>query len=220
MTHGKDWLPGSRAARLEMAKSWAEIMVEKCAGWNIPPAVVVAFDGFITTAEAALSATTGASRGPVATEASREAFKALVANMRFIKDRYFKVPPLTNEDLVALGLTPKDQTRSLIGPSESRPGFESKPVDVCRIGIRIWDEATGEKRRPYGMNGGVLAYGFGDSPLATRKELNRAALITKSPYILTAAEEYRGKLISMAMCWQTASGDQGPWSEIQSTIVP
>ncbi|MHC6204531.1 hypothetical protein ACYULU_15230 [Breznakiellaceae bacterium SP9] len=220
MASKKDWLPGKKTARLAMAKNWAETFAIKAAGWGIPETEVTAFNGFVAAAEAALSATTSASRGPVATEACREAFGVLIATMRFIKDRYLKVPPLTNEDLVGLELTPKDQTHSRIGPSKSRPGFESKPMDVCRISIHIWDEATGEKRRPYGMNGGILSYGFGDSPLATRKELNRAALITKSPYILTVDEEYRGKLISMAMCWQTASGEQGPWSEIQSAMIP
>ena len=220
MAQGKDWLPAQRASQLEMAQNWKANFATKATDWAVPAADVTAFNGLITAADAALEATKGAGRGPVATAACKAAFAALTAKMRDIKDRYFKIPPLTNEDLTALGLPTKDKIPRHIGPSTSRPGFEIKPQDVCRISIRIWDEATGEKKRPYGMNGAVVSYGFGDAQLTSRKDLNQSTLITRSPYILTVDEEYERKVISMAMCWQTESGERGPWSEIQTATIP
>jgi hypothetical protein len=140
--------------------------------------------------------------------------------MRDIKDRYFKVPPLTDAQLVALGLTPRDTTPSHIGPSKSRPGFDIKPRDVCRLSITLWDEDTGEKKRPYGMNGAVATYAIGEAPVVDRAGFNRSVLITKTPHILEVEEEYRGKWLSMAMCWQSESGERGAWSEVESCVVP
>jgi hypothetical protein len=33
-------------------------------------------------------------------------------------------------------------------------------------------------------------------------------------------QEERGKTVYVAMCWQNEKGQKGPWSEIESAIVP
>lgn len=69
---------------------------------------MTALNGLIAPAAAALAVTKGQGRGPVATEVCNAAFAALITKMRFIKERFFLVPPLTNAELIALGLKPKD----------------------------------------------------------------------------------------------------------------
>jgi hypothetical protein len=45
-------------------------------------------------------------------------------------------------------------------------------------------------------------------------------LATRTPHILEFTEEERGKTVYVAICWQNEKGEKGPWSEIESAIVP
>jgi hypothetical protein len=216
----KDWLPGAKAARLEMARNWGAILTERATGWGIPGAEVTALGGLTDAAGAALVATKGPGRGPVATEVCKDAFIALAAKMRFIKGRFFFVPPLTNEDLVALGLRPKDTKPSRIGPAEGSPGVQMTARGDFQVVVRVWDERTGERRRPYGMVGAAARYVVADAPVTDMALFTRSDLITRSPWTFVGAGAERGKWISMAMCWQSESGVKGPWSAPKSTVSP
>jgi hypothetical protein len=220
MAGNKDWLPGQKAGQLEKAAGWSGVLADKATDWGIPSAQVSALDTLILTAQNALHATEGAGRGPVATAACKAAFAALVEKMRYLKERYFFVPPLSDEDLVSLGLTPRDKHPSPIAPPTGNPGFEITPSGTRRLTVRVWDEDTGEKKRPYGMTGAVVRYVISDAPVEDMTLFTQSDLITKSPYIFTGTDAQRGKWISLAMCWQSETGGKGPWSEIQSTLIP
>jgi hypothetical protein len=92
----------------------------------------------------------------VITEQCREAFEALVKKMRFFHGHYFLIPPLTNADIVSLGLTPKDDkpTRSGKPTAEVKADLSlaggkhelamrivylsGNPEDRANKGYRVW----------------------------------------------------------------------------------
>ncbi|MDR2661427.1 MAG: hypothetical protein LBC31_00355 [Treponema sp.] len=51
----------------------------------------------------------------------QKAFKALDAKMRFFRDRYFKIPPLSLADWAALGFRNKDTEKTKIPPPQGTP---------------------------------------------------------------------------------------------------
>jgi hypothetical protein len=76
------------------------------------------------------------------------------------------------------------------------------------------------KAKPYGVNGAVIAYAVLDAPPADVSALTRSVPATRTPHVLEFTEEERGKTVYVAICWQNEKGEKGPWSEIESAIVP
>ena len=66
----------------------------------------------------------------------------------------------------------------------------------------------------------MIAYAVLDAPPADQDALTRTALATRTPHVLEFTEEERGKTVYVAICWQNEKGQRGPWSEIESAIVP
>jgi hypothetical protein len=52
------------------------------------------------------------------------------------------------------------------------------------------------------------------------KFLSEFAKFTVKPYTLRFDETERGKTVYVALCWQNQRGQLGPWTGMQSTIVP
>jgi hypothetical protein len=65
-----------------------------------------------------------------------------------------------------------------------------------------------------------MAYAVGDAAVTLRKDLNRSLLLTKNTTIVTLEDGDHLKTMSIAMCWQSESGERGPWSEIQTAGIP
>jgi hypothetical protein len=59
-----------------------------------------------------------------------------------------------------------------------------------------------------------------DAPPADISALSRSVLATRTPHILEFTEEERAKTVYIAVCWQNEKGERGPFSEIESAIVP
>ncbi|GHU80545.1 hypothetical protein FACS189468_0650 [Spirochaetia bacterium] len=107
-----NWMPGTRAGILEMCRSWLAFLADHASDIGVPAAEVTALGNAETAATEALDKASGEERGPVNTAACNTAFGVLKAKMRFIKDRFLKAPPLSDAQLIALGLKPKDGVRT------------------------------------------------------------------------------------------------------------
>jgi hypothetical protein len=90
-----------------MAKDWVAVAGAQAAAWSIPAAVLTGLGGQTQAAETTLdTAQNETTRTPVANAQCRAAFDTLAATMRDTKRRYFLEPPLTDADLISLGLNP------------------------------------------------------------------------------------------------------------------
>jgi hypothetical protein len=70
------------------------------------------------------------------------------------------------------------------------------------------------------QNGAVIVYAVLAEPPADPDALTRSVLATRTPHVFEFTEEERGKTVYVAICWQNEKGEKGPWSEIESAIVP
>jgi hypothetical protein len=112
MASSGNWLPGDRESQLNMAKVWHSVIGIRGSGWGISPAVVQELQAATGEAEIALQNAQSSDRTPTITAECQRVFGVLVEKMRFVKDRYFKKPPLLDEDYTALLLKVPDTTRS------------------------------------------------------------------------------------------------------------
>jgi hypothetical protein len=95
-----------------MARVWVTTIQTRGAAWGIPAASVTELQSAITEAEAILQTALSAERTAAITTECQRLFGILVEKMRFIKDRYFKTPPLVAEDYTALLLKTPDTNKS------------------------------------------------------------------------------------------------------------
>jgi hypothetical protein len=115
-----DWLPSTREGQLNMAKVWHSVIGIRGLGWGIPPATVQELQAAANEAEIALQNAQSSDRTPTLTAECQRIFGVLVEKMRFVKDRYFKTPPLVEEDYTALLLKKPDTTRSPRGTPKAQ----------------------------------------------------------------------------------------------------
>jgi hypothetical protein len=87
-----------------------------------------------TILDAAKNETT---RTPVVNARCREAFNAMEDKMRDIKRRYFFIPPLTEADFIALGLSPADPVRTPSGEPTAQVQAELSLMGPRELGVRI-----------------------------------------------------------------------------------
>ncbi|MDR2808161.1 MAG: hypothetical protein LBB43_04040, partial [Spirochaetaceae bacterium] len=156
MAYNTDWLLHTREGKLAMAREWIIVLGTKGTAFSIPEAITQALTTLADTAEAALTeAKTESTRTPVATAKCRAAFDAMTDKMRDIKRRYFLVPPLTEADLISLGLKLHDASSTPVGAPTGQvmaeiflrgPGelgvrivfVSGTPHDKANTGYRVW----------------------------------------------------------------------------------
>ena len=145
-------------------------------------------------------------------------------------DLFLCVEPVSGSDRICMGI-PAEYTvskarlklleaaqkkavqmkRGLTEPRE-RVGFEVKPVKGT-------DKPKTPPLTPRGYVARV-AWDVLDKPPNSINELRRHTLAKYSPYVLKFSKEDKGKTAYFSMAWQNARGMLGPWSEIQSMVVP
>jgi hypothetical protein len=93
-----------------MCLSWILYLTEvRRTAWGIPGAEFTELGALCSAAQALLGQVKDdAERTRVITVECQEAFKALSAKMRFFRNRFFKLPPLSAADWAALGFRQKD----------------------------------------------------------------------------------------------------------------
>jgi hypothetical protein len=131
-----------------------------------------------------------------------------------------KNPVITDAQRIAMGLNVHDTKPTVLPVPTSRPELYIDVLDFRRLKIQFHDKGSSSKAKPYGINGAVIAYAVLDTPPADTGALTSAALATRTPHTLEFTEEERGKTVYVAMCWENEKGQRGPWSEIESAVVP
>ncbi|MDR2518509.1 MAG: hypothetical protein LBD13_03735 [Spirochaetaceae bacterium] len=137
MKKPQDWFPRSRAAALQMARVWENIIIRKGAVWNIRSSLIVDLHSCVCRAQAAFDRALSSERTPEVTAGVNSAFAALEACMQDLKERCFAALPLGGEDFRPLLLPSQEDAPQ--GPlyTLSRPllllyyeGYNTVAVDI------------------------------------------------------------------------------------------
>jgi len=213
-----DWMPRKREEQLAMANKWITELPNHKGAWTVTPAQITELKEFADEAQLALNRLVSGSAVDVAR--AREAFTALVRNMRFLHSRKFFSPPMEDADYVRLGLRPPDRIRTEHVVVNELVEFEIRLRGIRELEVNFWIKGAAHRAKPAGYEGAVIVWDLLDAPPERPTDLAHHTMASRTPHIIEFDEADRGKTAYIALQWQNERGITGPWSEMQTAIVP
>jgi hypothetical protein len=221
MPHSGDWLPSAYEKFVEFSQRFTGGLSASAEELGLDAGLV----GAANTTQRTFMINWGAQESAGISRAGTAAKKALITGHRkFIRDffnlnlRY--LPALTDKIRKLMGVPIPDKARSRITVGNRLAGCELSPKGIRMVGMSCWDIATKAKKILYGMSGIVVTYAISDAPITDITLLTEALLITKTTHTFKCTDTQRGKWITVVICWQSKTGERGPGSAIQSTLIP
>ena len=230
MAKSTDWYPTSRDARIAMATNWvAYITAARRTSWCVPQDQFNALaDLRDAAAEVLGKARDDTQRTPVVTARCRAVFKALEAKMRFFKSHYFLMPPLTADDIYALGLHEKTEGSDIPRP-DAQPTADigyPDPHVIDIFNLRPRQAHSTDPRSDYGFAirlgivGCTEPYHI-DAPPASDMGI-------KLPfYTFTRRRRERfdlagnsGKTLCISVAYKNHKGKAGPYCPVKIVTIP
>jgi hypothetical protein len=221
MANRTDWLPTTRDGQLAMTRDWNSVMAANAAAWGIPAAVLTELDALFLAAESALeTAQNETTRTPVATAHCRAAFEALVEKKCDVKRRYFLEPPLTDADLISLGLKPRDTTHTISGTPTAQVTIETFLVGRHELGIKIV-YVTGNSHDPAnkGYRIWYIVTAPGQTPPAGPETLTNSFYTKRKKDVMEFDFGDSGKTAWFAVQIEN-EGKKGSWGPMVSALIP
>jgi len=153
-------------------------------------------------------------------EQIRQAQAACTAIIRPFVSQFLKFPPVTDADRIEMRLHNNDNIRTPHIEVTALVDFMIKLRGIRELRVNFWVRGASNKAKPPNHYGVVIAWGILDEQPKDLRDLNRQSVASRTPHTLSFTEAERGKTVYIALAWQNNRGNIGPWSEIQSAIVP
>ena len=240
MSKSNDWVPGPRAEVLAMCRKWIAYLIATLrAALGIPEAEFTELGNLFTTAETLLTkAQDESERTHVITVECQAAFKALTTKMRFFRDRYFKIPPLTEGDWAALGFRQKDPHPSPVPDPDGVPAASlSYPGGPHAITLHLGPMLGTQELDPgsdYGYaiymgimppGGATLEQAASDKhylmkPPADGKSLLHLRFTRRRKEKLLFDAEEAGMTVYICCRYENQKGKAGQWGPVVSAVIP
>ena len=229
-----DWFPGPRAGVMDMCQNWIEYMTEaRRTAWAVPAAEYTDLRTLCMAAEVLFQkAKDITERTAGLTAECQESFKALEAKMRFFRDRYFKMPPLTVGDLAALGLHSRKPPSPIPRPENQAEADLTFP-GIHLVELRNIRPVAGDPPDPRSDYGVRIYYGLSGTPSEKYRfrEAEAPATGRALPYsIFTRRKKERfdfdgesGRTVYFCLRYENPKGGeegQGPFGPILSAVIP
>jgi hypothetical protein len=218
-THG-DYLPQKEDDLLDWAENFSQQVANSTAAWQIPQDEVAALQNALSSFRDLHAQTSSPAKNSILVAEKNAAKDELIRIIRAMVNFRFANPLITDAIRVQCGLHVKDHVHTSHGAPTTRPEFEVRDKDFRRLDIDFRDQGSSSRAKPYGMTGAVVSWAALDHVPAEPGALSKTILVTRTPFTLEFTEEDRGKTVYIALQWQNAKGQKGPWSEIKSAIIP
>jgi hypothetical protein len=163
-----------------------------------------------------------ATRTKLTIEAKTEARKLLEKTVRTAVKEYLTYNHLvSNEDRDGLGIPIHKTTRTPSPVAKTFPDFDVDSGTLRRLTIDFYDAGNKKsKAKPAGQHGAEMCWTISDVPVIDISELNHSVFDTHTPLTLEFQGHERGQTVYFALRWENTRGEKGPWSAIQSAIIP
>lgn len=215
-----DWMPTTREARSAMAETWVTMITGQAQDWEIPERFVLE----LTEAKEKLSGmlkTPEGQRAQAFNQILKEADEALIAVMRDIKKRYFYVPPLTNDNLITLGLNiPDTEPTPIPVPLGRADGLITYlGGGQLQLDIRHMENTPLDPKADYGYK---IFYDVleADAPVPADGSFLRQNLFTrrKRRVFKFETEDFK-KTAYFCIVYENPRGERGPWGPVFSAVI-
>jgi hypothetical protein len=217
-----DWMPTSRSALLAMAQDWLpQIKSRGKRDWRMDDEEIAAFEDAVTSAEN--ENTRPKSQRTTTTNARLQmAFDNLTAVMRDTKKRFFHTPPLTQDEIISLGLKPKDTKPTPVGKPKGKAAVSITYTasGALQVNIKPIGEAVQNSKANYGFR---IYYGFfktSDLPPSSGKDLRESKFSRQKKILFSFEPEYKGQLVYFCVRYENSKGEAGDWGDLSAALIP
>jgi hypothetical protein len=217
-----DFIPGADNLFLVWQKTLLAYVQTKQSAWNIPQTSLNELKTLSADFGNAFAVTENpATRTKVTVQAQNDARKAVESKIRsFLKAYVTYNPAVTDADRDAVNLPIHKTTHTPVPVPKTTVESEVSLPSPGVVEISFHDAESGHRAKPDGVHGAEIAWSILDAPPVNWKELTCSSFDTRSPQRLIFDGADRGKILYFALRWENTRGEKGPWSEIQSTIIP
>ena len=138
----------------------------------------------------------------------------------FVRNNLQNNDAMTDNGREALRIPIYDRIPSARPAPDTVPDVETETPNprVVRIKFRGLNAARWGK--PEHIDRFECAWLISEAPPALIEDLVHTAFASRSPLDLTFSEDQRGQRVHFACRWESGVGKTGPWSEIQTVIIP
>jgi len=217
----KDWWPTTKDGQLAMAQNWTQALANNGELWEIKVEDANEFTACTKrAAEAKKLLDDKHTCTPVIEERFRELMEKMGEKARYIKRRYFHIPPLQREDFISLDLKIPDReptpTRTPTAQATVKAFLEGRH----ELGIEIFyvhGDPTDLANKSFRVYYRVA--GIGEEPPADPEELAKSFTMTHKKKVIPFSYLDSGKTCYLAV--QIENGDKkGPWGPMVSAVIP
>ncbi|MDR1527702.1 MAG: hypothetical protein LBS46_08575 [Dysgonamonadaceae bacterium] len=218
-----DYLPGGDKDFLTWLINFLKYLFTSLTRFNFPENVyqelTVLRDHFAQKLELAEEPAT---RTKLTVQAKNSARTTLEKKLRQVVKEFLSFNhAVTDEDREGLGLPVYKTTRTPSPIAEKSPDLDVDTSVPGRITIHFFDKDSGHKKgKPAGQHGSEVAWLISDTSPSRWDELLHSSIDTKSPFTLQFENDQRGKTLYFALRWENTRGEKGPWTVIQTAIIP
>jgi hypothetical protein len=205
-----------------MVTMWIILIAANFQKWRIAESVAQKLAALAADAKSALdTAKNESTRTPVATARCKEAFDALIAEMRDVKRRYFLIPPLTEADFVALGLKPPDISHTPSGVPTAQVTVETFLVGRHELGIRIvYVSGSPDDPANKGYRVWYSVVAHGETPPANPDDLRKSFFTQRKKDVVQFEYADSGKKAYIAVQIESGGGKKGGWGPMVLAVIP
>jgi hypothetical protein len=162
-----------------------------------------------------------ATRTPSITFAKNEQRKAYEKLLRLLVKNLQSNTHVTPDELRSMGIVIPSPFKTPAPVADLAPDMDVDTSVIGRLSIHFFEKGNRHKKsKPAGQHGAEIRWSFRDTPPTRWDELMHSEIDTNSPFTLQFENDQRGKTVYFALRWENTRGKKGPWSEIQSAIIP
>ena len=151
-----------------------------------------------------------------AEKAMKKSFQQLYKG--YIKDNML----ITAGDLDGVGLPQRSSGERHPAPvAKKAPDVDVDTSVTGHVGIHFYEKEGNHKRgKPDGQHCVEIIWIIAGITPTRWDELIHSVVDTNSPYVFSFENDQRGQTLHFALRWENTRGEKGPWSNIQSVIIP
>jgi hypothetical protein len=218
-----DYLPEQDRSFLQWVINFLSYLFPSLARFNFPndkyQELVALRNDFSEKLDIAEAPATRTKLTVQAKNTSRAALKKAVRQN--VKEHLTYNSAVTDEDREGLGIPIHKSSHTPSPVAITYPDFDIDSGTIRRLIIHFFDQGQKKsKAKPAGQHGAEIRWVISETPVVDVAELVHSSFDTRTPFTLEFQGHERGKTVYFCLCWENTRGEKGPWSEIQSAIIP
>jgi hypothetical protein len=164
-----------------------------------------------------------ATQVPHIPQLTAEKNRVRLVSERFLRgfiNRFLRWEPVTDLQRDKMGIRNWDTIRTPQPAPTTVPEIEADSSVIRQLTLRMREHGATHWGRPAHVHGIELAWGIMENRPEHVSALHHTDSASSNPFVLDFEESERGKRVFYCARWLNNKMQHGPWSDIESAIVP